>query len=81
MTTDSLLHSTTPAIDIYIQLAQYPVLADRIRLRMREELFQRGVITQEAFEDEVKANAIESQKREGLQDPFGRNARNAFAII
>ena len=78
MTPNSSLHSTTPAIDIYIQLAQYPVLADRIRLRMREELFQRGVITQEAFEDEVKANAIESQKREGLQDPFGQEEANIW---
>ena len=45
MPTESSLQSTTPAIDIYIKLAQYPVLADRIRSRMREELFQRGVIT------------------------------------
>ena len=78
MTPNSSLHSTTPAIDIYIQLAQYPVLADRIRLRMREELFQRGVITPEMFEDEVKANAIESQKREGLQDPFGQEEANIW---
>ncbi len=46
MTIDSSLQSTTAAIDIYIKLAQYPVLADRIRQRMREELFQRGVITE-----------------------------------
>jgi hypothetical protein len=78
MPTDSSLQSTTPAIDIYIKLAQYPVLADSIRLRMREELFQRGVITKEAFEAEVKANAIESQKREGLKDPFSQEEANIW---
>ena len=78
MITDSSLHSTTPAIDIYIKLAQYPVLADRIRLRMREELFQRGVITRESFEFEVKSNAVESQKREGLLDPFKQEEANIW---
>jgi hypothetical protein len=78
MTIDSSLRSTTAAIDIYIKLAQYPVLADRIRQRMREELFQRGIITQEAFEAEVKANAIESQKREGLLDPFAEEEANIW---
>ncbi len=78
MTTGSPLKSTTPAIDIYIKLAQYPILADRIRVRMREELFQRGVITKEAFGAEVRANAIESQKREGLQDPFGQEEANIW---
>jgi hypothetical protein len=75
---NSSLQSTTPAIDIYIKLAQYPVLADLIRSRMREELFQRGIITQDAFEAEVKANAIESQKREGLQDPFAQEEANIW---
>ncbi|MFL7839400.1 MAG: PEP/pyruvate-binding domain-containing protein [Candidatus Promineifilaceae bacterium] len=72
------LQSTTPAIDIYIKLAHYPVLADRIRLQMREELFQRGIITRETFEAEVKANAIESQRREGLLDPFVQEEANIW---
>ena len=38
-------HSATPAIDIYIRLAQYPLLADTIRTRMRQELFRRGIIS------------------------------------
>jgi hypothetical protein len=29
--TDLSLRSTTPTIDIYIKLAQYPILADRLR--------------------------------------------------
>ncbi len=66
----SPLRTKTPTLDIYIKLAQYPILADRIRVRMREEMFTRGVITEEAFEEEVKEKAIDSQKTEGLHDPF-----------
>lgn len=66
------VRSITPTIDIYIKLAQYPILAHEIRVRMREELFQRGIIDQETFNAEVKAKALESQRREGLFDPFGQ---------
>ncbi len=72
------LTSTTPAIDIYIKLAQYPILADRIRARMREELFQRGVISKEAFDAEVREGAVESQRREGLLDPFSQEETNIW---
>jgi len=73
-----VLKSTTPAIDIYVKLAQYPTLADSIRVRMREEMFRRGVISQEDFEAAVRASAIESQRREGLKDPFGQEEANVW---
>ncbi len=63
------LRSTTPTIDIYVKLAQYPILCDRIRLQMREEIFARGIISQQDFEKEVKQIATESQRREGLNNP------------
>ncbi|HUM72321.1 MAG TPA: PEP/pyruvate-binding domain-containing protein, partial [Chloroflexota bacterium] len=72
------LRSITPTIDVYIKLAQYPVLTERIRVRMREELFRRGIIDQESFEREVKEKAIESQRREGLHDPFGQEQTNIW---
>ena len=31
--------------DIYLLIAQYPMLASRIRRQMRQELFRRGIIT------------------------------------
>ncbi len=65
-------HSVTPTIDIYIRLAQYPMLADTIRMRMRQELFRRGVIDEAAFERQVREKAIESQRRERLTDPYGQ---------
>jgi len=64
--------SLTPTIDIYIRLAQYPVLADKIRTRMRQELFQRGVIDEITFETQVREKAIESQRHERLTDPYGQ---------
>ncbi|MBK8902985.1 MAG: PEP/pyruvate-binding domain-containing protein [Anaerolineaceae bacterium] len=66
------IRSITPTIDIYIKLAQYPTLAHDIRVRMRDELFQRGIIDSETFNAEIKAKALESQRREGLYDPFGQ---------
>ena len=41
------LRSTTSTIDIYIKLAQYPILASDIRARMREEIFRRGIVSKE----------------------------------
>ncbi|MDX1663432.1 MAG: PEP/pyruvate-binding domain-containing protein [Candidatus Promineifilaceae bacterium] len=70
------LRSTTSTIDIYIKLAQYPVLCDPIRVRMREEIFKRGIISEEKFEEEVEALVVESQKREGLYDPFSEEPPN-----
>jgi hypothetical protein len=64
------LRSATPAIDIYVRLAQYPILCDKIRQRMRQEMFRRGVISREAFYHEVRRLAIESQRREGLLNPY-----------
>src|SRR5512136_812362 len=51
---------------IYLELANYPILARQIRHAMREELYRRGVITPERLEQEVREKAILSQQREGL---------------
>ena len=50
----SRLRSTTPTIDTYIKLAQYPILSDKIRHRMRQEMFAYGIITEEEFEREIE---------------------------
>jgi hypothetical protein len=57
-------------LGIYLELAQYPILARRIRELMRQELFSKGFISLEAFEEEVKAKAIHSQRLEGMTDPL-----------
>jgi len=57
-------------LGIYLELAQYPILARQIRERMRQELFSRGIISMETFEAEVQEKATLSQQREGIADPL-----------
>jgi len=64
--------SSDRVLNIYLALTQYPVLSSRIRSRMRRELFQRGIISKEEFESEARQKAVESQRREGLHDPFSQ---------
>lgn len=55
-------------LEIYLLIAQYPMLASGIRRRMREELFRRGIITPQRFDAEVKEKAVLSQQREGIHN-------------
>ena len=72
-------------LTIYLELSNYPTLAPQIRERMREELFKRTVITPEMFEAEVREKAIQSQRREGVTDPYAEEHpdtwQNRLAII
>ena len=66
-----MTHTHTPpesskVLEIYLLIAQYPMLASQIRRRMREELFRRGIITPQRFDAEVKEKAVLSQQREGI---------------
>lgn len=66
------LEQIPKVLQIYLQISQYPILGHRIRERMREELFARGIITPGQFRQEVKDKAKLSQQREGTplgQDP------------
>jgi hypothetical protein len=62
--------SVDNVLKILLSLNQYPILSGRIRSRMRKELFTRGIIAKEVFEEEAKRKAVESQEREGLHDPY-----------
>lgn len=64
------LQIKSKVLTLFLELSQYPILAPIIRGRMREELFARGIITRETFEDEVRAKAQRSQELEGLTDPL-----------
>jgi hypothetical protein len=67
-------------LNIYLTLNQYPILGSRIRSRMRRELFSRGIISQEEFEAEAQQKAMESQSREGLQDPFAEEPSDLWEL-
>lgn len=57
-------------LTLILELSQYPILCKTIRARMRTEIFARGIINPDAFEKEVYQKALQSQKREGLVNPF-----------
>ena len=68
------LSSFDPTYRIYLTLAQYPMLRRRIRIKMRQELFQRGIISAEALDEMVRQQALDSQVREGLLDADSEEA-------
>ncbi len=72
-TTEKLLRTT-------LTLMQYPVLAARIRARMREQLFSRGIIDPKTFESRVRDNAIQSQKLEGINNPYGQETSDLWEM-
>ena len=64
--------SSTPyskILNLTLTLTNYPILAQKIRIQMRNELFIRGVIAPDVFEDETQRKAIISQQMEGLTNP------------
>jgi hypothetical protein len=66
----SLDLGTPKVLELVLKLKQYPILSRPIRDRMRQEILQRGIITPEDFEKEVRKKAKESQIREGVHDPL-----------
>ncbi|MBE9525007.1 MAG: PEP/pyruvate-binding domain-containing protein [Chloroflexi bacterium] len=70
--------SANRAQRIYLALAQYPITRTRMRAKMRRELFSRGIITPNTFDDEVRKKAVESQAREGLSDPLWEETQDVW---
>lgn len=66
-------------IKILLALSQYPILSTRIRHQMRKALFARGIITKDAFDEEARRKAVESQEREGLHDPYVEEQADIWA--
>jgi len=55
---------------LQMMLGQYPILGDVMRERMREEMYRRGVLNKQHFENEVREKARQSQRREGITNPY-----------
>jgi Pyruvate phosphate dikinase, AMP/ATP-binding domain len=72
--------SADKTLRIYLALAQYPILSTQIRVRMRRALFERGVISQQAFEAETREQAMHSQLREALHDPLSEEASDVWEL-
>jgi hypothetical protein len=74
------ISSFDPTYRIYLTLAQYPMLRRRIRIKMRQELFQRGIVSAEALEEMVRQQAIDSQLREGLLEATSEEAQDDWKV-
>jgi hypothetical protein len=61
-------------LELYLEISRYPILAKKIRERMRQELFTRHVVSPDTFEHEVREKAIRSQFLEGLEYPMEQEA-------
>ncbi len=72
--------STDRQFNVYLALSQYPLLAERIRARMRHELYERGILSPQEFEAEVRAQAIQSQQREGIRNPYREEAAELWEL-
>ncbi|RME75523.1 MAG: phosphoenolpyruvate synthase [Chloroflexi bacterium] len=57
-------------LQVTLTLSNYPILAKKIRRRMRELLFVKGIIGPDVLEEEVERKAIATQQAEGLVDPI-----------
>ena len=55
---------------LQMMLGQYPILGDVMRERMRQEMYRRGIINKDRFEEEVREKAVQSQRREGILNPY-----------
>ncbi len=61
-------------LNLTLTLSNYPILAKKIRARMRQELFVRGIITPTVLEEEVEKKAVMTQRLEGLTDPVNQES-------
>ena len=67
----SFAHSSK-ILNITLTLSNYPILSKKIRAKMRQEIFAKGIIAPNVLEDEVEKKAIVSQRLEGLVDPMNQ---------
>lgn len=65
-------------LQLHLEISRYPILAKKIRGRMRDELFARRVIAPDIFEQEVREKAIRSQYLEGLEDPISQESSEVW---
>jgi hypothetical protein len=75
---DFLPNSSERLLSIILTLGQYPILAPRIRTRMREELFRRGIIDDASFEAQVMDEALLTQRVEGIENPYSQEPRELW---
>lgn len=75
---DFLPNSSERLLSVMLTLGQYPILASRIRTRMREEMFRRGIIDSQTFETQVLDEAVQTQRVEGIENPYTQEPKETW---
>jgi len=75
---DFLPNSSERLLNLMLTLGQYPILAPRIRARMREELYRRGIIDATSLEAQVRKEAIQTQRVEGMENPYEQEPKEIW---
>ena len=75
---DFLPNSSERLLSLILTLGQYPILAPRIRTRMREELFRRGITDSQTLESQVRDEAIQTQRVEGVENPLAQEPKDIW---
>ncbi len=70
--------SDSKILRLTLTLSNYPILAERIREEMRRELFAKGIVQTDVFEEEVDKKAVASQWSEGLTDPISEETEEVW---
>jgi hypothetical protein len=65
-------------LKLTLTLSNYPILAEKIRSQMRQEIFGKGIIAPTVLEDEVEKKAIATQRLEGLTDPLSQEPEHIW---
>ncbi len=78
MTSATSSFNSNVLFSIQMILAQYPILRDRISEAMFNKLVEDGYTSVSEFEERVRDFALMSQRREGLQNPFGQEGPNIW---
>lgn len=74
----SLTIPSSKILNLTLTLSNYPILARKIRGRMRQELFIKGIIDPNILEEEVERKAVTTQRAEGLTDPTNQESAEVW---
>jgi hypothetical protein len=77
---DFLPNSSERLLNMMLTLGQYPILAPKIRARMRDELFRRGIIDPVSLEAQVRKEAIQTQRVEGMENPYEQEPKDIWEL-
>jgi len=70
--------ASSKILKLTLALSNYPILAKKIRTRMRQVLFVKGIVDPAILETEVEKKAITSQWLEGLTDPINQEPEDVW---